>query len=155
MTKIKQVVRKPDPCEFDQFLGQLDLESHPDWKEAWATQNTKLFEKVLWEMGADLDYGYEFTTCLHRARISQKVEFGMRVTFKERNDDYWIKNYMQVEDIARCDKSSIVRCGMRLSLNEDSCINDLMVDRLSEEQRLHSKSEHSNAVVEKNGKGKK
>lgn len=112
------------PMEFDQYLGHLDLERHPLWEKAWKGQNQKLFEQVLYEMGADLNYGYEFTTCIHRARTSNAVEYGMRVSFKERTDKWWVNNMMAVSDMVRNTHNSIRATGMREALNEDNPLNE-------------------------------
>lgn len=108
------------PHEFDQYLGQIDMEHHPLWEEAWVGQNKEKFEKILHDMGADLAYGYEFRVCLYRARTNNKVEYGVRVSFVERTDKWWISNMMSTSDIVRNTKNSIRATGMRESLMEES-----------------------------------
>jgi hypothetical protein len=114
--------------EFDNFLGQLDMELHPLWNKAWIGQDQKAFEQILHDMGADLSYGYDFRVCLYRARTSNKVEYGVRVSFKERTDKWWVSNMMDASDIIRNTKCSIRATGMRESLPEDSPLFEVMVN---------------------------
>lgn len=86
---------------YDQYLGMLDVEQHPDWNEAWLSQNEKKVNEILYSLGVDLDYGWEIDVNLHRARTSNKVEYGPRFSFKERTDKYWVKNNMALEDVIR------------------------------------------------------
>ena len=117
------------PMEFDQYLGQLDLEQHPLWGEAWVGQNQEAFETVLHEMGADLRMGYEFTMCLHRSRTNNKVEYGMRVAFCERTDKDWMDNMMCTSDIVRNTHNSLRATGMRMGLNEETPLNEAMMEQ--------------------------
>lgn len=117
------------PMEFDQYLGQLDLERHPLWEKAWLGQDQQAFEKILHDFGADLDFGYDFRVCLYRSRMSNKVEYGVRVGFTERTDKFWLDNMMGISDIVRKTKSSIRATGMRETLNEDSPLNDVMMEQ--------------------------
>lgn len=117
------------PMEFDQYLGHLDLERHPLWEKAWLGQDQKSFEKVLFQMGADLDYGYEFTVCNYMPRTSNRSEYGMRVSFKERQDKWWVNNMMCTSDIVRNTHDSIRATGMRQCLNEDSALNEVMIEQ--------------------------
>lgn len=116
------------PMQFDQYLGQLDMENHPLWKEAWIGQDQKKFEQILHDMGADLSYGYEFRVCLHRARTSNKVEYGVRVGFKERTDKKWMSEMMAVEDIIRVNvgglTNALARVGMLESLGATNPLNE-------------------------------
>lgn len=105
---------------FNQYLSFLDLECHEDFKKVWSEQDKRGFEKVLMSMGADLNFGWEIKVCLHRSRFSEKVDYGPRITFKERTDKYWIKNGMQLEDIVREVDSTISRVGMILAMNADT-----------------------------------
>lgn len=122
--------KKNQPAEFDQYLGQLDMEQHPLWEEAWIGQNQEKFEQILHSMGADLAYGYDFRVCLHRARTSNKVEYGVRVGFKERTDKPWMTEMMAVEDIARLNvgglSDAMARVGMLESLGMENPLNVAM-----------------------------
>lgn len=117
------------PMEFDQYLGQLDMERHPLWEKAWIGQDKEAFEKVLYDLGADLDHGYEFNVCLYRSRMTNKVEYGVRVSFKERTDKWWTDNMMATSDIVRNTHNSIRATGMRMGLNEECALNEVMVEQ--------------------------
>jgi hypothetical protein len=117
------------PMEFDQYLGQLDMEQHPLWKKAWIGQDKEAFDKILHDLGADLDYGYDFRVCLYRSRMTNKVEYGVRVGFKERTDKWWTSNMMDASDIVRNTHDSIRATGMRQCLNEDSPLNEVMMEQ--------------------------
>ena len=117
------------PMEFDQYLGQLDMERHPLWERAWIGQDKQAFETILSDLGADLKYGYEFNVCLYRSRMTNKVEYGVRVMFKERSDKWWVSNMMDASDIVRNTHDSIRATGMRQALNEDSPLNEVMMDQ--------------------------
>lgn len=117
------------PMEFDNYLGQLDMELHPLWEKAWIGQDQKAFEQILHDMGADLTQGYDFRVCLHRARTSNKVEYGVRVGFRERTDKWWVDNMMATSDIVRNTHNSLRATGMRQCLNEDSALNEVMMDQ--------------------------
>lgn len=121
--------RFDQPMEFDQYLGQLDMELHPLWEKAWIGQDKEAFETILHDMGADLSYGYEFNVCLYRARTTNKVEYGVRVMFRERTDKWWVDNMMDTSDIVRNTHDSIRATGMREALNEDSPLNEVMMDQ--------------------------
>lgn len=115
--------------EFDNYLGQLDMELHPLWEKAWIGQDKEAFETILHDMGADLAHGYDFRVCLHRARTSNKVEYGVRVGFRERQDRWWTDNMMATSDIVRNTHNSLRATGMRQCLNEDSALNEVMMDQ--------------------------
>lgn len=119
------------PMEFDQYLGQLDMEQHPLWEKAWVGQDQEAFEQVLHDLGADLNYGYHFNVCLYRSRMTNKVEYGMRVSFRERTDKVWMDSMMCVSDIVRNTKNSIRATGMRETLNEDTPLNEAMMEQAS------------------------
>lgn len=121
---------------FDQFIGQLDLDLHPRWKEAWVNQDKDLLEKILHYFGADVSHGYAFEQVIYRARRtdlypSQQVERGLIVRFKERTDPWWVKHMMSIEDIVRHTESSIRATGMRLCMNEETPMNDVMMEAAS------------------------
>lgn len=117
--------------EFDNYLGHLDLEQHPLWDKAWFGQDQEVFETVLHELGADLRMGYEFTMCLHRSRTNNKVEYGMRVAFRERTDKEWMTTMMATSDIVRNTHNSLRATGMRMGLNEDTPLNEAMMEQAS------------------------
>lgn len=119
--------RFDQPMKFDQYLGQLDMELHPLWNKAWKGQDQKAFEQILYDMGADLAFGYGFNVCLHRARTSNKVEYGMRVSFKERTDKKWMDTMMDVTDIIRNTHSSIRTTGMLEVMNDQGALYETIV----------------------------
>ena len=120
--------RFDQPHDFDQYLGQIDMELHPLWEKAWIGQDKEAFETILHDLGADLDHGYEFNVCLYRSRMTNKVEYGVRVMFKERQDKWWVSNMMDASDIVRNTHNSLRATGMRQCLNEDSPLNDVMME---------------------------
>lgn len=114
---------------FDQYLGQLDMEKHPLWGEAWIGQNQEAFEKVMHDMGADLAYGYDFRICLYRPRTGKHCEYGVRVGFKERTDRWWRENMMDVTDLTRYvseNEGTIKAVGMIESLLTNSSVHQAM-----------------------------
>lgn len=120
--------------DFDQYIGQLDLDTHPKWNQAWETQDKELFEKIIHYFGADITQGYLFEQVLYRARRtdltpSQQVEHGLVVRFKERTDAWWVKHMMSIEDIVRHTQNSIRATGMRQCMNEDTPMNDVMMEQ--------------------------
>lgn len=121
------------PSEFDNYLSYIDLMKHPSWKEYEKEWSEDTLKQMLSDMGADLEYGYQVSICVHRPRTENRIRECERVTFRERRDKYWVDNYMATEDIARTDKSSVVRYGMSLSLNKDSAIHEAMVRDLAKE----------------------
>lgn len=122
--------KKNQPAEFDQYLGQLDMEHHPLWNEAWVGQDQKKFEQILHDMGADLNYGYDFRICMYRARISNKTEYGVRVGFKERTDKKWMSEMMSIEDVARNTvgglSDALARVGMLESMGHTNPLLEIM-----------------------------
>lgn len=117
------------PHDFDQYLGHIDLEQHPLWDKAWHGQDQNAFEKVLSDLGADLAFGYAFDICLHRARTNNKVDYGMRVAFRERTDKHWVNTMMDASDIVRNTHNSIRATGMRECLNSENGLNDAMIEQ--------------------------
>jgi hypothetical protein len=115
--------------DFDQYLGQLDMERHPLWEKAWIGQDKEAFEQILHDLGADLTYGYEFRVCLYRSRMTNKVEYGVRVGFRERSDKWWTTNMMATSDIVRNTHNSLRATGMRLAINEDSALHEVMMEQ--------------------------
>lgn len=128
MSKLKNE-RFDQPHDFDNYLGQLDMEKHPLWEKAWLGQDQEAFEQVLNDLGADLNYGYTFNVCLYRSRMTKKVEYGMRVSFRERTDKVWMDSMMDVTDILRHTTDSIRATGMREMLNAETPLNDAMMEQ--------------------------
>lgn len=131
----EQAVEKFDQEHyFDQYIGFLDLDTHPKWQEIWDEQDEDRFKKVIAYFGADVEQGFMFDQCIYRARRtdltpSQQVEFGMVVRFKERTDKWWVDNMMSIEDVVRHTQNSIRATGMRTGLNEDSPLHEVMMEQ--------------------------
>jgi hypothetical protein len=119
------------PMEFDQYLGQLDMEKHPLWKKAWVDQDKEAFEQILEDLGADISYGYDFRVCLHRSRMTNQVEYGVRVGFKERTDKWWTANMLSVEDLVRTTRGSIRATGMKEALNQETPLSAYVEDQMA------------------------
>lgn len=124
--------RFDQPMQFDQYLGQLDMEQHPLWEEAWLGQDQKKFEKILYDLGADLNFGYDFRVCMYRARTTNKTEYGVRVGFKERTDKHWMNTMMGIEDVIRNNvgtlSDALARVGMIESLGIENPLNSAMAE---------------------------
>lgn len=119
---------------FDHFIGFLDLDTHPKWKEIWDSQDEERFKKVLHYFGADVSKGFIFEQCIYRARRSdlipnKQVEFGMIVRFCERQDDWWRSNMMSIEDVVRHTQNSLRSTGMVMGLNAETPLNDAMMEQ--------------------------
>ena len=84
--------------EYDQYLSFVDVEKHPDWQEAWKTQDLERVNKILYLFGVDITNGWEIEVNTHRTRLTQQIEYGPRFSFSERVDPEWIKNGMSIED---------------------------------------------------------
>lgn len=124
--------RFDQPMQFDQYLGQLDMEQHPLWDEAWLGQDQQKFEKILHDLGADLNFGYDFRVCMYRARTTNKTEYGVRVGFKERTDKHWMNTMMGIEDVIRNNvgtlSDALARVGMIESLGIENPLNCAMAE---------------------------
>lgn len=127
--------------EFDQFLSFTDLEKVDGFTDAWKSQDEEKFIEILYKNGMDKRFGYQLGYSLHRPRTSNQVEYGLRITFKERQDKEF-EPYRDVRDIARTDRSSVVRAGMVESLNLGMYLGQIIEDELSKHVRyLEMKSE--------------
>lgn len=120
------------PCEFNQFLSFIDMMKHPKWGDNGSVPETKVFEEILYEMGADLEYGYSVEVRTHRPRTDKRAITCEWVHFRERNDDYWMNNGMAIEDVIRETKSEISRVGMILALNQEKKVDELQKLQLAE-----------------------
>jgi hypothetical protein len=92
--------------EFDQYYSFFDLEQHPDWAEAWRDQDEQRVSKILYSLGCDVNYGWEITVCNHRTRTTGQVEYGPRMSFKQRVDKEFQK-YLSTEDLIACSSSFV------------------------------------------------
>jgi hypothetical protein len=73
-----------------QYLSFADLELLPEFRLALMRQDQKVFERILFENGLDVDQGYNVKYCLHRPRTNTKVYEGFRVEANERVDNQWL-----------------------------------------------------------------
>lgn len=111
--------KKQEAFEFNQYLSFMDTQKHPLWKAYEENWDEKILEKILYDMGADIERnGYEIVMLTHRPRTVDRIVHCQYVHFTERTDKFWMDNYMQTEDIVRNHPSEIVRVGMRLAMNE-------------------------------------
>lgn len=125
-------------AQHNQYLSFLDLEKVDGFIEAWKSQDENKFIDILHTNGMDKSFGYKIEQGLHVPRTERnqkKFEYGLRVTFKERTDKAF-EPYKSVEDICRDDPSSVIRAGMRASLNLGVSINDCMEEALSVHTKL-------------------
>lgn len=75
--------------EFNYSLSFHDLNLVDGFKDAYASQNTKLFEAILFTNGMDVSLGYELVHCTHRT--INRIEYtGIRVEGYERLDRAWL-----------------------------------------------------------------
>lgn len=73
----------------DYNLSFHDLNLVDGFKDAYASQNTKLFEAILFTNGMDVSMGYELVHCTHRT--INRIEYtGIRVEGFERIDKAWL-----------------------------------------------------------------
>lgn len=73
----------------DYNLSFHDLNLVDGFKDAYASQNTKLFEAILHTNGMDVSLGYELVHCTHRT--INRIEYtGIRVEGFERIDKAWL-----------------------------------------------------------------
>lgn len=122
--------------EHDTYLSFKDLEKIDNWREVLVSGDTKALESILHTNGCDLSFGYEILSCEHATRTKPHVRhFGPKVTFRERRDKEF-EPYRAVEDICRTHESSVVRYGMRESLNMGVNLNDIIEEQLSTHARL-------------------
>lgn len=116
-----------DSDEFDQYFSFFDLEQHPDWQEAWKSQDRERVTKILYSLGCDTNYGWEITVCSHRTRTTNQIEYGPRLGFKQRTDKNWIKN-LTVEDQIAATSDVFLRADL-LSINRQSNFTGQAMDK--------------------------
>lgn len=75
--------------EYNYSLSFHDLNLVNGFKDAYVSQNTKLFEAILQTNGFDVSLGYELVSCKHRT--INRIEYtGIRVEGYERLDAAWL-----------------------------------------------------------------
>lgn len=75
--------------ETDYNLSFHDLFLVDGFKDAYDSQNTKLFEAILKTNGMEVELGYELVASTHRT-INNILYTGVRVQGFERTDEAWI-----------------------------------------------------------------
>lgn len=75
--------------ETDYNLSFHDLFLVDGFKEAYESQNTKVFEAILQTNGMEVGLGYELVVSTHRT-INNILYTGVRVQGFERTDEAWI-----------------------------------------------------------------
>lgn len=75
--------------ETDYNLSFHDLFLVDGFKEAYESQNVKVFEAILQTNGMEVDLGYELCASTHRT-INNILYTGIRVQGFERTDEAWI-----------------------------------------------------------------
>lgn len=130
MTQETPMRHKPQPFLFDQYLSFVDLEKLDDWHLAWKGQDKQKFEEILYNNGADLEFGWSVVEGLHRPRTSNQVDYGPRVTFKERSDKWWVRNMMSVEDIITHVTDEQVRVDLIGMMNQKMSLSEAIEDAL-------------------------
>lgn len=75
--------------ETDYNLSFHDLFLVDGFKEAYESQNVKVFEAILKTNGMEVDLGYELVASTHRT-INNILYTGIRVQGFERTDEAWI-----------------------------------------------------------------
>lgn len=75
--------------ETDYNLSFHDLFLVDGFKEAYESQNVKVFEAILQTNGVDVQLGYELEASTHRT-INNILYTGVRVQGFERTDEAWI-----------------------------------------------------------------
>ena len=69
-----------------------DLMQYPPFKKAVQQENKEEFEKILFELGFDLEQGYEIIEILHRPITTNQAWYGSRIEGMERTDPVYIKS---------------------------------------------------------------
>jgi hypothetical protein len=118
--------------EYNQYLSFVDLELDPEWNAAWKVQDKKKVEELLYKYGADIRYGFDVEVCLHRPRVSNSIEHGPKIVFKERTDKEWLP-YMSTEDRIANTKDSFMR-GELMVMSQQSNFSGSLIDQYGEEE---------------------
>ena len=117
--------------DFNQYLSFLDLERDPEWNTAWKSQNKQKVEELLYKYGADIRYGFDVEVCLHRPRVSNSIEHGPKIVFKERTDKEWLP-YMSTEDMIANTSDSYMKADLMVMSRRSNFSGDL-IDKYGEE----------------------
>ena len=118
--------------EFNQFLSFVDLELDPEWNTAWKSQNKQKVEELLYKYGADIRYGFDVEVCLHRPRVSNSIEHGPKIVFKERTDKEWLP-YLSTEDMIATTSDSYLKADLMVMSRRSNFSGDL-IDKYGEDE---------------------
>ena len=118
--------------DFNQYLSFLDLELDPEWNTAWKSQNKQKVEELLYKYGADIRYGFDVEVCLHRPRVSNSIEHGPKIVFKERTDKEWLP-YMSTEDMIANTSDSYMKADLMVMSRRSNFSGDL-IDKYGEDE---------------------
>lgn len=100
--------------ETDYNLSFHDLHMVDGFREAYDSQNVKVFEAILQTNGMDMDLGYELVYSTHRT-INNILYSGVRVQGFERTDPDWIATgCASIEAQIRSVKDADVRKQLRV-----------------------------------------
>lgn len=73
------------------FVSETDLELLKDWTPDMPIERPKHFNKLLFLLGADLNYDWDETYSIHRNRQGNIVR-ARRFDFVERSDPAWLNS---------------------------------------------------------------
>ena len=118
--------------DFNQYLSFLDLELDPEWNTAWKSQNKQKVEELLYKYGADIRYGFDVEVCLHRPRVSNSIEHGPKIVFKERTDKEWLP-YMSTEDQIANTTDAYLKADLIVMSQQSNFSGDL-IDKYGEDE---------------------
>lgn len=118
--------------EYSQYLSFVDLELDPEWNTAWKAQDRKKVEELLYKYGADIRYGFGVEVCTHRPRVSNQVEHGPKIVFRERTDKEWLP-YMSTEDRIASTTDSFLKADLMVMSKRSNFSGDL-IDRFGEDE---------------------
>ena len=117
--------------EYNQYLSFVDLELDSEWNIAWKAQDKEKVEQLLYKYGADIRYGFDVEVCLHRPRVSNSIEHGPKIVFKERTDKEWLP-YMSTEDRIANTTDAYLKVDLMVMSKRSNFSRDL-IDRFGEE----------------------
>ena len=118
--------------DFNQYLSFVDLELDPEWNIAWKSQNKQKVEELLYKYGADIRYGFDVEVCLHRPRVSNSIEHGPKIVFKERTDKEWLP-YMSTEDQIANTTDAYLKADLIVMSQQSNFSGDL-IDKYGEDE---------------------
>lgn len=119
------------------WLSFKDLNKLPDFRLAIMRQDQESFERILYENGADLSYGYNVVKCLHRPRTENMPYDGFRVEFVERLDSDWVKSGAASEEAMYASQRDFLKGELETLnpwANGNNTVNEWMSEGEDEEE---------------------